>query len=233
MVKNCEEILNQKYNELQKETDAYTRVESMITFIESFIPEFFSKDGEEKGIRSMYKDLHVAMESVFYDKKVPCVDIHHGFHIFKEYLEGMNAFISDVKEADGALEMESFEEKICSAREKDGLFIESLYGGSLNKVVDTELSEATSNIEFLIDFIPELKRMKETCKEYHESAIEEGDKGRLIKESMDMLYDSISHYCYHTIENVITTYESIQRSLSGEDVTMESVETKKVAFKLF
>ena len=53
------------------------------------------------------------------------------------------------------------------ARDKDSLFVNSLYGGNLNKSVDTLVSEATTNVEFLIDFIPQLKELKEKCESVH------------------------------------------------------------------
>ena len=157
---NYLEVLDKKNEELKSVTDSYKRVIDTLTYIESFIPEFFSKDGEEKGIRKMYKDIRVAMESSSLNNEVPCIDIHHGHCIYKEYLEGMSSFINDINALDEDTELPEFEEKLTTARSNDSAFVKSLYGGSLNAVESASLADATSNIEFLVDFIPDISKFK-------------------------------------------------------------------------
>lgn len=230
---NYLEVLDKKNEELKSVTDSYKRVIDTLTYIESFIPEFFSKDGEERGIRKMYKDIRVAMESSSLNNEVPCIDIHHGHYIYKEYLEGMSSFINDINALDEDTELPEFEEKLTTARSNDSAFVKSLYGGSLNAVESASLADATSNIEFLVDFIPDISKFKETCESYHNYDTEsESPKNTLLKESTEMLYDSISDYCYNAIKNVVSTYESIQKVLSGESIIQES-EEEKVPFVLF
>ena len=213
---NYMKLLDDKHEELKSITETYDRVCEEIAFIESVIPEFFSNSGEGEGIRSMYKTIKVKMESPLYDIKVSCPDINRGSHIYNEYVEGMIQFIDDIGTINESVELNAFEEKFTVARDKDNVFVNSLYGGNLNKSVDTLVSEATSNIEFLIDFIPQLKDLKSKCDLVHESVMDDDSaKSKLFKESSDMLFESVSNYCYNTVKNIFECYTQIQDKIGN------------------
>lgn len=213
-------LLENKHNELKSISDTHDRLTKEITYIESIIPEFFSNAGEANSIKKMYHDIKVAMESPLFNKKIPCIDINRGSHIYNEYVDGMIQFIGDIQAINESASVGSYEDKFTSARDKDELFVNSLYGGNLNKAVETSINEATENIEFLIDFIPELKVMQEKCdKIYSESVMEDdSEKSKLVKESTDMLYESVANYCYQTVKSIFECYNDIQQSLDNKPV---------------
>ena len=213
---NYIEELNKKHEELKNVTETYNRLCEEIEFIESVIPEFFSNQGEADGIRNMYKTIKVKMESPLFDIRVSCPDINRGSHIYNEYVEGMIQFINDIENINESVELDTFEEKFTVARDKDSLFVNSLYGGNLNKSVDTLVSEATSNVEFLIDFIPQIKELKEKCENVHSLITDEDTaKSKLFKESSDMLFESVSNYCYNTVKNIFECYTKIQDEIGN------------------
>ena len=222
---NYSELLKSKHDEFKQIPDTHERVLQEISFIESVIPEFFSNRGEADSIKNMYKEIREAKESPLFDKKIPYIDINRGSHIYTEYVDGMIEFINDIHNINESATMNSFEDKFMTAREKDEIFVNSLYGGNLNKAVETDLTEATSNIEFLIDFIPELKVIREKCDKVYSDSLSDSDesaKGKLIKESSDMLFESVTNYCYNTVCHIFECYDDIQKSL--HDVPVKNKE---------
>jgi len=212
----------------------YEGVCKEIEFIEGFIPEFFSKNGEANNIKIMYEKLDEINKSDE-SKEVSCVDVNKGFHIYKEYVEGMLKFINDIKNVDMLTESRDFENyssQFNQAKRKDALFIDAIYGGNINQSVNTNVTEAVSNIEFLIEFIPELKILKEYCDTLHNSSINSNDttKEKLFNESSEMFYESVGYYIHSTVKNVLSTFCDINDKLNEEIVTTESV---KDNFKLF
>ena len=217
---NYSEILTNKHNEFKQIANSYERVTKEISYIESVIPEFFSNRGEASSIKAMYESIGKEKESPLFNKTVPYVDINKGAHIYTEYVDGMIEFINDIEEINESTKINSYEDKFMVARDRDSIFIESLYGGNLNKRVETTVTEATSNIEFLIDFIPELRTIQEKCdKIYEESKKETSEvKGKLLKESADMLFESVSNYCFNTVKNIFECYDDIQCALAEKPI---------------
>lgn len=202
-----------------------------ISYYESFIPEFFSRNGEAEGIKDMYSKIHVMMEEGT-EKTVQCVDISKSNEIYTEYVEGMIKFINDIKgiSSTGAT-FESFEEKFENAKSKDHIFIESLYDGSINAMEDMKLSEVVENVEFLIDFIPTLKTMKTNCCMVKESVegVKDENIQKLLNDCTTMLCESVNNFCYHTIKSVIDSYTLITESLNDDGTN----EQEEIPFKLF
>jgi hypothetical protein len=204
-----------------------------IEFYESYIPEFFSSNGEAHGIKEMYNGIRQNLGS---EKSIICTDVNQSAHIYREYMEGMISFIRDVSESvfnESADELALYEQKFEKAKQKDSIFIESLYDGKLNEKTEMVLSEAVANVEFLIDFIPELKTMKECCTALHDSFmnVNHNDKKTLLNESLNMLYESVDNYCYSTLMNIVNIYTDIRASLFNE--TAATVITGPETFALF
>lgn len=222
--KNYLTILDDKHEEFKAIKESYDRVIKELEYMESFIPEFFSKNGEAAGIKSMYKDMKVAMESPVYHMSIKCADVPRGYHIYEEYVDGMKQFIEEIGALEDDSSLKEFEEKFSVARDKDSVFIESLYGGKLNEVTDMDISEAAQNVEFLIYFIPQIKEIKSSCEHFHEmcESITPGSKkAQLFSEGANLLFDSLSNYCYSTVRHIADNYYDIKNTLAGktENVT--------------
>ena len=166
----------------------------------------------------MYSDIHTAKESPLFNITIESVDIDHANHIYQEYFEGMQSFIDDIMLINENVELEKFDEQVKTAKSKDFMFIEF---------------ESTKKIKFLIDFKPQISKFKEICTNYQESLSDESEnsKNELLKESLDLLYESIDEYCYKTILNVVESFSDITAVLSGDIHTANKPE--KPDFKLF
>lgn len=224
---NFLESFTEKYESFKLKEPTIDNLFDELSYYESSIPEFFSKNGEATGIRNMYSGIHEMMENGV-DKSIKCVDINKSNAIYVEYMDGMIKFINDIKNLNlnGNESMSSFTEKFENAKNKDMIFIESLYNGKINEIEDVPLSEAVYNIEFLIDFIPGLKTMKSNCCTVQESVKEVTDssKKQLLDDCTKMLCESVNNFCYHTIKAVLESYDNITLAISGdnEPVTVSS-----------
>lgn len=201
-----------------------------ISLYESFIPEFFSNNGAATGIKNMYKDLH--------DKKlskatVPFVSQNTGFHIFKEYNEGMTDFVNKIIKAsnenpEAVTENAEIQAQLKRAFDSDAEFIESALGGNLNEETTVTVVEAAENIEFLIDFIPALKEFKESCTSTANAIdVSMTGKNEFSQSSLSLLIESVSDYCHKTIHTIITDYSKIN------DALHPVIKEEKPSFKLF
>lgn len=204
------------------ETKNITDLEDTLSFYESVIPEFFSRDGEGKGIRKMYDDIKECDS----DLTIESFDVEKGNTIYKEYLEGMYKFINDISDASVVTEstdLSQFQEKFERAKNNDSAFIESLFGGTLNEKITVSITESTECIEFLIDYIPQIKSMKTDCRTVQES---NNGSNKLLNEGLQMLFESVENYCYTTLTNILTSYEDIQQALSNKNSEVAGDEYK-------
>ena len=213
-------------------------IESLLDNIacyESFIPEFFSKTGEADGIREMYTGIRNNLDN---EKTIMCIDINNTANIYNEYMEGMSKFITDITAieiTEATNELTVFKENFNVAKQNDSIFIESLYDGKLkeNEKMEVPLSEAVANIEFLIDFIPQMSMIKESCISLYNSTKEQpnNDCAELVNDGLKMLFESVDKYCYSTISNIVTTYSDIKDKLFNEN-TEDDTDGKPV-YQLF
>lgn len=205
-------------------------IDKEISLYEAFIPEFFSNNGAATGIKNMYKDLH--------DKKlskatVPFVNQNTGFHIFKEYNEGMTDFVNKIIKAsnenpEAVTENTEIQAQLKRAFDSDAEFIESALGGKLNEETTVTVVEAAENIEFLIDLIPALKDFKESCTSTANAIdVSMTGKNEFSQSSLSLLIESVSDYCHKTIQTIITDYSKINNAL--HPIMTE----EKPSFKLF
>lgn len=211
MIENCQE-------ELSKNSYSIESLLNNFTVYESFIPEFFSKTGEADNIRTMYDSLKNKKNE---DNKIVCISLNESASIYDEYLEGMISFMNDIQNievTEGENSLEQYTEKFNRAKENDSIFIESLFNGKLTKEREIPLSEAVSNIEYCIDFNESLKTIKNTCINIQESFTKEDNiKTELLGKCRDMLFESVSNYCYSTLKNVINIYENINDVLNEKE----------------
>lgn len=224
-------ILDDNFNDFKKENITIERLNDEISYFESFIPDFFSKNGEADGIRKVYSGIRENLNS---ENTINCMDINRASKIYNEYMEGMVTFINDIKNVDivtESNELTDYSEKFSNVKANSNIFIESLFNGGYCPYEDTVLSEAVANIECLIEFIPELSTIKNICNSLGESVTEctQPEKTELLKNSIDLLYESVCDYCYSTIRNIVSTYYDINSSLFEESTT----ETTDEVFRLF
>ena len=196
-----------------------------ISCYESAIPEFFSKTGEAEGVKAMYAGIRKSLDN---EKTISCIDLNNTYNIYNEYVEGMSSFISDISELaamESTTDLSKVKANFEKAKSSDSIFIESLYDGKLkeNEKSEMPLSEAVTNVEFLIDFIPLLSSLKEKCTTLTESVNNTGENecSQLLNDSLVMLFESVDNYCYKTISQIVSTYSEINDRLFNE-----STETK-------
>lgn len=215
------------FNELKSHHDKFLKkhktLESFfheMEFYESFIPKFFSKNGEADNIKNMYENIQYDLAD-HCEKHIDCIDANRCYDVYTEYMNGMKEFMNNILTCDEN-NLKPFEEKMEIATSNDAAFISSLYKGNIENYAITEkpLSEAVSNIEFLIDFIPQLSVLKEHCEEMLNKIVDgnyDGEKEKLLIEGMDMMYSSIDEYCYGTLRTILEDYDKINDVLFKED----------------
>lgn len=213
---------DEQYRQFRENNITFESFMDELSYYERYIPQFFSKKGEAPAIRKMYTDIKESKNHV----SVPIVETASA--IYSDYLDGMVVFVNEVSKATSVQEsaFDALHDKFEKARKNDSVFVESIYGGSLNQPVDMVLTEACQNIEYLIDFMPRIQTIKNQCQALYESAdyITDESTKSLMNDSLGLLYESVSHYCYNTLRNVLITYEKIEDSLhdgSSSDVTTE------------
>lgn len=202
-----------------------------IAFYESFIPEFFSKTGEADNIRKMYKDIKDEKNEL---KTVEYIPVVESATLYNEYIDGMVKFINEIKETaitENVADLDAFSTKFNNAKQNDSAFIESLFNGRLTEKRDVVLTEAVSNVEFVIDFVTNIEEMKNRCNEIKES-VNSSDKNlktELLENCCNMMCESVNNYCCNMLKTVIDTYQNINKSLYSESTISE---TKEKGFKL-
>lgn len=209
-----------KVREKYSNTNTVDALESELMEYKELIPEFFSKNGEAKGIRTMYEKLH---DENYINRKIMCPDINMACIIYEEYNNGMVKFINDLNTSEDLSELSV---KLENAKDTDKVFIESIFGGNQNPEREMTLKEASGNLEVLIEFIPKLSNLADKYKTITESMNSDNET---VKNGLSMLYESVGDYCYHTIRNVIDTYYSIMENCTP---TVKA-EAKKEAYQLF
>lgn len=228
------ENLQSKYQEFKGLETNVENLNSMLDFYESCIPAFFFKgeNGEADNIKKIYKVVNESED--IQSKKILSIDINECGHIYMEYVDGMVQFINDIKNStpNDTVNLETFQEKFDIAKSNDSLFIESLFNGDINKFTEMPVSEALVNVEYLIDFIPQIKSLKSRCDTMQESVSDElpGFKNDLLSYTMNMLFESVNNYCYNTLKTVFETYNDIYEAVIASESNPTSSEG---AYQLF
>jgi hypothetical protein len=196
--------IRNKYN-----SKDFTTLEKELSEYKSIIPEFFSKDAEGSNIRALYEKME---DKTYSDKKINLVDLSISESVYDDYLNGMYTFVSDLNTAViTESDVDTYSDKLNSAREKDSMFIESIFGGTLNPVEESTLKEATDSLEVLINLIPKIDTF------YNKSVIlSESMKNdnALISSSVEMICESVGNYTYNMIKHVMDTYYDVMESFN-------------------
>lgn len=229
-VKAFLESFDNSFNEIHNETVSADRINKELDLFESCIPDFFSRNGEANGIKSMYQGIRDNMDD---EQSITCLDLNKVSSVYEEYMDGMIQFINDINNIDlitESNEIEGYKTKLETASSNSDIFMKALYDGTYSENKEHVLSEAVTNIECLIDFIPHLNQMRNECNKC-ESFVNEctdENKKELLKKSAEMMYESVGSYGYSMIKNIINTYYDINDTLKGNIKKEEPI-----AFKLF
>lgn len=132
--------------------------ESMDFYSHKLIPSFFTtSEGEGRKIKDMYQQLREKVYStVVTESQVDCIDLNIAGTAYADYLSGMCQFIEEACDTFIDAERYATESAVCeykmnTAKQHDGEFIESIFGGCNNKKQTGTVLESVGNIEYLID----------------------------------------------------------------------------------
>lgn len=181
----------------------------------TFIPKFFS---EEPGSGNKIKELYSNINKIKNVDIHRCVMIEKSSKMYGEYMQGMYTYITSIIQQ--LWEKTPTEESIIkissnliNVKSKDSMFIDSLFGGVNNPFILTHASEAIENIEFLIDFVPELNTVCEILKKLialftklNIECTEESEICKLTWSNVFLFCESIRTYAYSVMVEVISTY---------------------------
>lgn len=206
-------------------TEMAESVVSELTSYEDFIPNFFYENGNESSIRQMYQNLH---EEKFQESSIDIIDLYESKRIYTEYHDGMSNFVKEIISLNDGVAKESSEEiyrtNLEKAKNADDGFVSSLFGGKYNEPANVVMTEAVKNIEFLIDFIPEI----DTLKQESNALAENCNDSELVKESISLLFESVCNYCYESIKTTMYTYKAINDVMDEIPKNKESKNSFKI-----
>ena len=223
--------LKSKYEEFKTLDTNIENLNMVLDFYESCIPEFFYKgeDGESENIKKIYNYIKENTDDKFV---IETVDINECGHVYTEYMDGMIKFINELKDINqyDTENLSAYKSKFNIAKNNDSIFIESLFNGKIKETEEMTLTEAVKNVEYLIDFIPQIKSFKTTCELLQESVLERDCfKNDLIEYSVNMLFESVNNYCFNTLNTVFETYNNISNHVFSKSIT----NTDNSSFELF
>lgn len=206
-------------------TEMAESVVGELTSYEDFIPNFFYENGNESSIRQMYQNLH---EEKFQESSIDIIDLYESKRIYTEYHDGMSNFVKEIISLNDGVAKESSEEiyrtNLEKAKNADDGFVSSLFGGKYNEPANVVMTEAVKNIEFLIDFIPEI----DTLKQESNALAENCNDSELVKESISLLFESVCNYCYESIKTTMHTYKAINDVMNEIPKNKESKNSFKI-----
>lgn len=199
-----------------------------LSFYASAIPEFFSYNNEAVRIKNMYKKL----KELDYtrNKVIPCINVKCASYIYREYLDGMINFIIDYhkKICCNSEDLPLMEKQLQTAIQGDPLFIDSLFGGKNNEITEEELTDAVSNVEFLVDFLEFLKYMENNIHQVYNHCCEQNSENTSITNCIRLIANSTCCFSNRIISAIMNIYEDINNTLDGN--IKVSVDT---SFKVF
>jgi hypothetical protein len=227
------ETHHNKFKNAHKSLETFNRD---IEFYEKFIPYFFSKNGDADNIKNVYENITYDYEDGC-EKTISCINVNKCYDVYKEtWLDGMYQFISDIRESSDD-NLENLSRTLTIAEHNNPVFLTGLYNGEVEEcpIEEMPLSEAVSNIEFLIDFIPQLSLLKEECLHTVNTIVNgdySKDKQNMLIESLNLLYNSIDDYCYGTLKNILEDYDKINTALFESTESSHTNKEKEEPFVL-
>lgn len=191
-------------------------VNKELVFYANIIPEFFSYKNEAVRIKALYKKLKTL--DYARNKVLSCVNVTCAGYLYDEYLSGMYSFIDNFfKEVrSNGQNIPLMEKQLQTAIQGDPLFIESLFGGKNNEVVEEELTDAISNVEYLVDFLEKINGMNQMVNDVCNIAIEFPSYEYSI-DTIRLIANSTCLFSNRVIGAIMDIYEAIHNKLDNKD----------------
>ena len=233
------DLLTEKTTEFQEKFQSAESIdqlesafkESVAYYAQTLIPQFFSSRGEGRRIKDMYQKLDEDKNKKYVrESKLEMIDLNMADAIYSDYFTGMRQFILET--CDTCIDPELYQResatcmsKLQTAKENDGKFIQSIFGGTNNKSHIETIVESTKNVEYLVDFIDHLKEQSQRCDEIFEkvknSANDTGSS--LMLESTRLMCESVNAFIHNTIGQIFDSYNRITGLLDGDVVPVDLV----------
>jgi hypothetical protein len=183
----------------------------------SFIPDFFSKNGDAENVRAMYRTLR---ENEFPGVTITCVDTYKASEIYNEYLHGMVDFLKEIVDCSNSVfsvhEEQKYADLLAKAKEKDYEFVKSCFGGNMNSPVDEDLRNAVKNVEMLIDFDDQIYKFKTTAGNLTSSITDVDADTELLCDAVYLYIKSVVQYSYLMLTNVFDAYHKISQIITNQ-----------------
>lgn len=157
----------------------------------TFIPEFFSGNGEATRINVMYDKLHIE-DNAF--KKIMATDLNISRSFYNEYETGFLRHLSkNVDDPDIIGITDITNDK----------FLNEIFEGRYNKPVETRLCDAVGNLEVLVELIGDINSMI-------------SNQNRISNEVCYTSYTNFTmKYLKKMIYEIVNTYDKINDSING------------------
>ena len=191
-----------------EELDAYARI----------IPDFFSYNNEAVRIKALYKKLRDL--DYTRNKVISCVDVQRAGCLYDDYFEGMIKFVNNfINEAgSGGENISLMEKQLNTAMNADNLFIESLFGGKNNEPQEEKLTDAISNVEYLVDFLQKIEDMKRIVADTCDRATKTSVTYEYVINAVRLVANSVGSFSSHVINSIVDIYEAINTCIEDKPV---------------
>ena len=211
--------INTIRQKVMEELDSYARI----------IPDFFSYNNEAVRIKALYKKLHEL--DYTRNRVINCVDVQRADCLYDDYFEGMIKFVDKfINEAGSGGENTSLMEKqLQTAINSDGLFIDSLFGGKNNESQEDKLTDAISNVEYLVDFLQKIDDMKRIVGDICDRATKTTVTYEYVTKSIRLVANSVGSFSARVIKTIMDIYEAINTCIEDKP----TVSTDNTNLKVF
>lgn len=199
----------------------------------TLISDFFADPKIKKDIAQMYSRLRVI--GIVRNIPIDVVNIQNSADIYQDYLGGMIQFISAVVSDASAGNSEIHVPNITIAEEKDTEFVSSVFGGQNSPIKPTPLTDAVSNVEYLVDFsdcLNELIGKLTTAFSEADSVCSDENVRRILR----TMVHSSARFSNELMKEAFKTYEMILDGLDGSALShggARNYVAPKEVFKLF
>lgn len=210
-----------------------TKAMEELTAYETCIPEFFSYKNEAVRIKDLYKKLK-GLDYVR-NRVMTCIDVGCAGYLYKEYFSGMYTFLdkffSEARGGGNAETIALMEKQLQTAIQGDPVFIDSLFGGKNNAPSEQVLTDAIGNVEYLVDFLENIKGMKQMVGDVCSVACEFSNANyEPAVKAVKLIVNSSCLFSYRIIDTIMDIYNDIHMTIDDKP-TQTSVED--TSFKVF